>query len=243
MTMSDEALVFPRVPPQGFTVPGDVVELLRARSRSDYVLDHGPTREEVKPGWWAKQGIEIAFPSTIDGQARLTRRDLFAMADEAEAGDGEALLRFLWHTLAWGSADSRRNNLQRITNSKANVATLRSAFEAARTGNPHAAYGSLIRPGRAAIPRLGPAFFSKFLYFASAEASPRCLILDARVARSLFRRGWSMAPTYPTRTFSYNWYTDTYAGYCDLLADWAQQAGDGVTADMLERALFEQGKG
>jgi len=80
---------------------------------------------------------------------------------------------------------------------------------------------------------------ASFLYFASEGAQQRCLILDARVARSLFDLGWSIAPTYPTKTFSYNWYTDTYVSYCELLSRWAEVAG---TADMFERALFDAGR-
>jgi hypothetical protein len=95
------------------------------------------------------------------------------------------------------------------------------AFEAARDSDPATAYSALIRRGDAQIPHFGPAFFSKFLYFASGNTTPRCLILDARVARSLWALGWSIAPTYRGRSFNYNWYTDTYVAYCSLLGSWA----------------------
>lgn len=51
-----------------------------------------------------------------------------------------------------------------------------------------------------------------------------------------------MAPTYPTRTYSYNWYTATYVSYCELLERWAYQSGAEVTPDMFERALFDAGR-
>lgn len=152
------------------------------------------------------------------------------------------LLSFVWHVLAWGSGTAHRNNSMRINGCRANVELLRQAYDAARAGDPRAAYRSLIGPGRAAIPQFGPAFFSKFLYFRCGEESPRCLILDARVARSLFGFGWNMAPTYPTTSVSYNWHTLTYVSYCDLLHTWALEAGRAVTPDLLERALFDSGR-
>ncbi len=241
MTVHDEVPVFSKLPPPDLAAPVGLVGIVRAKSRSNYILDHGFTPQDVEPGWWTRQGAEIGFPSTVDGVAKLTRRDLFEMADGVSTGGGNELLPFVWHVLAWGSGDSRRNNLRRIQSCRTEAELLRRAFDAARKGDRRGAYGLLIRPGGAVIPWFGPAFFSKFLYFASGEASPACLILDARVARAMYPT-WKMAPTYPTRTFSYNWYTDTYVAYCELLTRWAQEAGGSATADMFERALFEFGK-
>ena len=159
------------------------------------------------------------------------------MADNVS--DDDSLLCFLWHVLAWGSGTSRRNNDRRIASCKQHVPLLRDAFEASRSSEPRTAYGMLIRRGGAQIPHFGPAFFSKFLYFANDNSTPRCLILDARVARSLWNLGWSMAPKYRGHSFSYNWYTDTYVSYCALLESWAAASEHKITADMFERALFD----
>lgn len=231
---------FCKVAPPGLAATRSLMDVVNAKDRSDYIIAHGFTREEIQPQWWARHEIEITFPSMINGVSKLTRGDLFAMAETARS-DGD-LLRFVWHVLAWGSGKARRNNLKRIESCRANTRLLRQAFDAAQAGDPRKAYSSLIRPGRAAIPYLGPAFFSKLLYFASEGVQQRCLILDARVARSLFNLGWSIAPTYPTRNFTYNWYTDTYVSYCELLARWADVAGTAGTADMFERALFDAGR-
>ncbi|WP_159081696.1 8-oxoguanine DNA glycosylase OGG fold protein [Nocardioides sediminis] len=114
-----------------------------------------------------------------------------------------------------------------------------------RASQVEEAYSTLIKRGGGMIPWLGPAFFSKFLYFANGhretgDENARCLILDARVARSLYLAGWSMAPTYrsETGTFSYNWYTETYVSYCQVLEGWTAEVGRS-TADMFERALFQ----
>lgn len=93
------------------------------------------------------------------------------------------------------------------------------------------------------IPGLGPAFFTKVLYFASETTTgTRCLILDARVAANLYSAGWKTLP-HRGGNFSYNWFTTTYVDYCELLARWAEEAsqelGTTVWPDEIERTLFE----
>lgn len=200
------------------------------------MLGHGFATSTIGPQWWAARGLEISLPTTIDGAHYLTRGDIFAMASDVD--DDESLLSFLWHVLAWGSGTARRNNTRRIDSCSQNITLLRECFDAAREGECRAAYRALVRPGGAVIPWFGPAFFTKFLYFASNAADPRCLILDARVARALQNIGWTMAPNYPSKSFSYNWYTDTYVSYCSLLTAWA--ADNATSADILERLLFQQ---
>ncbi|MBZ2195414.1 hypothetical protein KCQ71_04575 [Ruania sp. N2-46] len=187
----------------------------------------------------------ILTPQEPDGVARLTRSDLFRLAQPLanDPEDDAPYLTLLWHVLSWGSGTSRRNNLDRINAfvkgdaRGRNVRLLRDATRAARSGNPREAYGTLIRRGGGMIPSLGPAFFTKYLYFAGAgTVANRCLILDARVATSLHEAGWSTIPR-----GSYNWYTDMYAEYVDLLHRWAEtitKSGIPTQADEIERALF-----
>lgn len=203
-----EAPAFSRTAPSDLTPPAWLLKSLSETDRTGYIDRHGFGRAQLKPEWWLERGITIHLPSSEDGEPVLTRGDLFQMADHVS--DDGSLLVFLWHVLAWGSGTSRRNNDRRINSCKQHIPLLRVAFNAARGSDARTAYGTLIRRGGAEIPHFGPAFFSKFLYFASNDSTPRCLILDARVARSLWSMGWSMAPTYRGRSFSYNWYTDTY---------------------------------
>jgi hypothetical protein len=123
--------------------------------------------------------------------------------------------------LVWGSGTSRRQNTRRleafadIASRGERISLLREAAGAAVDGDPHRAYGLLIRRGGGVIPALGPSYFTKFLYFAGAGAvAHRCAILDARVAQSLHGAGRSDLPDGWA-----NWYTDTYASYCDVLPD------------------------
>lgn len=229
---------FAREAPTGLVPPAWLLSAVSRSSRSEYIGEHGFTEKQIGSAWWAARGVPLQLSPGADGVLRLTRGDLFLMAGQV-SDDEDSLLTFLWYGLAWGSGTSRRNNDRRILSSRTQSPLLREAFSAARAGDPRAAYSTLIRKGGAVIPYLGPAFFSKFLYFASEGAHPRSLILDARVARSLYELGWSIAPTYPRRTFSYNWFTDTYVSYCDLLGTWATEVGGDAGPDMFERALFE----
>lgn len=238
--MADE-VSFSRVVPSGIAKPVELLDKGAQASRDEYVLDHGLTRSGIAHEWWTSREIEIRFPSNVGGKERLTRRDLFELGQKADSGD--EILDFVWHVLAWGSGRRNRNNLKRITSCTDQIDLLREAIEAARAGDARAAYSTLVR-GRA-IPYLGPAFFTKILYFASGSDDPRCLILDARVARSLYRLGWSISPTYPSRNFSYRWYTDTCESYCETLTEWAAErasASGPLRADVLERLLFERGR-
>ncbi|MHA7132459.1 8-oxoguanine DNA glycosylase OGG fold protein [Oerskovia turbata] len=95
----------------------------------------------------------------------------------------------------------------------------------------------------ARVPGLGPAFFTKVLYFVGGEelqvrGAVRCRILDARVVGSLRSSGWESLPK-----GNYNWFADTYVSYCELSARWAGELsvdiGRSVEADEIERVLFD----
>jgi hypothetical protein len=97
--------------------------------------------------------------------------------------------------------------------------------------DPGGAYALLLRPSPGAITYLGPAFFTKFLYFAgSGSPDHPCLILDARVAMSLHAIGWTSLRTGGA------WPTWTYLRYLGLLSRWASEHG--VAPDELELTLF-----
>jgi hypothetical protein len=251
--------------------------LRRLGDRENFVCGHGFADSQIGSTWWNRSlelaglgQFEVSVDPNGHGSERLTRTELFELArtlktgslDEdtvgapAEADEAwmATYLRFLWHVLAWGSGTSRRHNGERIEAFASadarmrNVKLLRNAAHHARDRqNPRDAYSCLIRKGGGKIPGLGPAFFTKFLYFVGAgDPAHSCLILDSRVAESLFLAGWDTLPRYERDgkwNYSYNWHTDTYVGYCDLLRQWAVGAGTRlgyeVSPDEIERALFD----
>lgn len=229
----------------------------RLGRRDTYVLDHGFDARSVGPDWW-KDHLRAqrlnhtvrTFPSPLG--ERLTRANLFELGRTVTRLDStdDQVLVFLWHVLAWGTGPGQRGNIRRIQSFAhaedriRNTELLREAARLARFGDPAAAYRALIRRGGGQIPGLGPAFFTKYLYFASeGTEGTRALILDARVAGALARAGWSSLPRQTGGGYSYNWYTATYASYCHLLHTWAAQESEKrdtpVYPDEIERALFQ----
>ncbi|MBO1765930.1 hypothetical protein [Allobranchiibius sp. GilTou38] len=223
------------------------------------MLEHGFHEGSIGSVWWNKQLHIQGLGQRVGlfehgGAQRLTGGDLFRLAQPASRSDAtdNDVLTFLWHVLARGTGPSQRGNRQRIeafvppAARERNVARLKEANSHARDGDVAAAYRCLIRRGGGQIRGLGPAFFTKLLYF-SSEGTPgtRCLILDARVAESLAEAGWSSLPCSSRNRYSYNWFTTTYDSYCKLLREWAETAsnsrGSEVWPDEIERALFDRG--
>ncbi len=178
----------------------------------------------------------------LEGASSMTisRGELFSMAGSLDSD--RDVLRLLWHVLAWGSGSRLRLNRRRLDGiSKAPgaaAAALRDAARLSRT-DPEAAYRCLSPGTGTPLPYLGPAFFTKYLYFAGAGAPDHpCLIIDSRVAHALNTRcGWT------TLRSGGNWPPETYQRYCTLLARWAREESDRsgrqVCADQIERWLFE----
>lgn len=212
------------LPPADLILPIYVREGLG--DRADRVVGQGFDESELRLEWWndeLKQAGLGSFLVSTDpngsGAQRLTRGEIFQLAAGPTLAADEAILNLLWHVLAWGSGTSRRNNRARIKafadpgSAAANLALLRTAATHARAGVVAVAYSCLIRRGGGMIPGLGPAFFTKFLYFVGAgNPSHTCLILDARVASSLHDSGWVGIPRRRTGagwSYSANWYTTT----------------------------------
>lgn len=247
--------------PKGTVPPEWIVEKLRETDHQSYILDHGFSDEQLSIKWFQDElnsagldRFQVSInPNGAEGiHDRLTRGDLFALASRVESEDD--VLNVLWHVLIWGHGKAKKNGRRRIAAFKSdgdrrkNIDLLTHASALARQGNVTNAYKTLIRQGGARIPYLGPAFFTKFLYFNSdIETGQICPILDARVAKSIYRStGWDMHPASPRDKpdeFSANWYTSTYEEYCDLLTEWgtaiSADIGRYVAHDELERALFE----
>lgn len=200
----------------------------------------------VSPGWWTNALARRRLPggpleATYDSEhgAQISRRTIFELAARTDSPDG--VLRLLWHTLAWGGGRKARLMSKRLDSVAANperaVSALRDAATAA-PANPADAYKILYPAGRTVLKYLGPAFFTKYLYFAGggAPAHP-CAILDSVVATNLQLRGW-------VGLRSAGWSDVTYGRYCGLLASWAREAskriGRPVAADEFEFLLYRK---
>jgi hypothetical protein len=215
-------------------LPDRAIAEIRSVTAEDYIDNHAI---DVGRSWWSETLGEYGFDDTVAAET-IRRADIFAMADAA-ADEPAAALTLLWNALAWGSGSGRRNNRARIAAVAADRdAATRLLQETARRSrcNPAEAYDLLYPGNRTAISDLGPAFFTKYLYFAGA-GSPQhpSSILDENVARALNETcGWRTLPLK-------NWYATAYGRYALLLALWVDEHSFG-RRDVIERWLFEEGK-
>lgn len=178
--------------------------------------------------WWSDHGITIEL-------AELNRDALFALAAQCRESPDADWVSFLWHVLAWGVMGDYRN-APRIVTSAADAEQrarlndiLCAAAEASHRGDIHSAYTAI----RGKVPRLGLAFFSKFLYFtADRELSgPSCVILDSRVSAAAF--------TLVGRDYSDGKAT-TYERFCNDMHKWSQQFD--APADVIEFRMYQFGQ-
>ncbi|MGW1467736.1 8-oxoguanine DNA glycosylase OGG fold protein [Streptomyces sp. NPDC002308] len=170
----------------------------------------------------------------------VDRRTVFAAAAHAttpEGGRDLLLSALVWGTgiNAWGV--SRRTRIFRENDPARLDERIALARAEVARGAPVAAYRVLNDP-RGRVKRLGPAFFSKFLYFATADrpAGGRWpLIIDRNVVRAL----GDLRPD-EKWVVGDRWNSATYARYLDLAHGWAERWG--TAPDVVERKLFDHGR-
>ncbi|MGW0844519.1 8-oxoguanine DNA glycosylase OGG fold protein [Streptomyces sp. NPDC002787] len=210
------------------------------------------------PAYWS--GVE-PWPDRLLDRARteaspVSRDDVTAATREAvERGEwAEALVAsYVWGQGRTGYGPHR---LKEILAESAVKATLATAGAGLREEGPVAAYRSL----RGAVKGLGPAFFTKFLYFLDRATDgptapgPRALILDQRVARVLrayaTRVGSEMGMASAADIAAWIWSDNGWTSHrYDVYLRWmtataGQLARSGINwpepggPDLLELALF-----
>lgn len=190
----------------------------------------------VDPGRWPADIANLLQGQVHDG--RLSRGAVI----DAGARDGRGwslfVVSFVWGWGRTGYGPTRLSRIRTATADKAIRAVLDEALAALDTLGPVAAYHRLL----GAVPGWGPAFFTKWLYFADqAGGRSRALILDNRVAHRL-QQLTGMPYLVDRRRRSLRWTTYRYAVY----VAWAHAAADQITeatrsqvlADLIELALF-----
>jgi hypothetical protein len=188
----------------------------------------------INPEWWEKLLIEHGMTADTLVSSSPTRADVFALGDAAlsSAHDAEVLL---WNAVAWGAGKKPRlirKRMAAVEQDRPRLPELLREAAVMSRSDPVAAYARL-RPRANAIKYLGPAFFTKFLYFAGCgNPDHPCCILDDRVAHSLQSAGWK---SLPRRS---DWWPSTYGRYVDLLIRWKKEVG-AARLDLIERYLFD----
>lgn len=136
--------------------------------------------------------------------------------------------------MMWGVGDGDGRGAWRIAEGLRTDGTLDTIVASAglvREGDTVAAYQRLSRvPGH--LDKVGESFFTKWLWIASTgfDVSPRPLILDEQVMKSLLALQWRE---------DVRGYAKRYLAYLEQAHQWA--ASLGVDPEAIERALFEAG--
>ncbi|QGU07784.1 hypothetical protein COCCU_09300 [Corynebacterium occultum] len=173
----------------------------------------------------------------------ISRTQLFELADWARESR-EGALTLLWNSMAWAEGRANRNNrrrIRRISDDAERIADLLSAASRLSLLDAEAAYTRLLHGARTpAIPTVGAAVFSKYLYFSGGgRPGHRNLMMDGAVAAGLVEAGWEGFRRN-------NWSTTEYHEYLELLDRWQQVLKPEfprLRGDMVERALWFRGAG
>ncbi|MFF9351537.1 hypothetical protein [Streptomyces sp. NPDC014734] len=186
--------------------------------------------------WWPRR---LADLPRVGRWPIVDRRSVFRMAEHTDTPEGRRDL--LMAALVWGTGTRAREVARRARVFHANDPDrlderIRSAKAEIDGGDPVAAY-RVLNDRHARVKHLGPAFFSKYLYFATADrpaGERRPLIIDSNVALALNElsdQEWRA---------NERWDSTKYASYLELAHAWAERWG--TEPDVVERKLFDRGK-
>ncbi|MBM9505932.1 8-oxoguanine DNA glycosylase OGG fold protein [Actinacidiphila acididurans] len=188
-------------------------------------------------GWWPGELDECPREGLWP---RVDRRTVFGIAQRAESLEGRRHL--LVAALVWGSGTKARSVKRRGRIFERECVAkvdkkLGDALKTLHEKGSSAAYFGFNNNDHQRIAYLGPAFFTKVLYFAGHDSRTdlRPLILDSVVSRTL-RQAKAVDGTWP----GYGWTTPQYTRYLEVVHEYAERRG--VLPDQVEAALFARGK-
>ncbi|QEN15934.1 hypothetical protein ACRDU6_27475 [Mycolicibacterium sp. ELW1] len=203
---------------------------------------------KFKSSWWTDKyftgGLAHFWPPRLDqlepdkdGYRWLSRDEVFGIA----ATDSEHReLHTAVAAYVWGIAKNAYliGRLVRAftTNGDAVESNLRLAASTLTADGAVAAYESMLPGGPAHIKYMGPAYFTKFLFFTgyrnSAVAGLRPLVLDMRVATALRSRG-----VFGPKVGDGGWPSSIYERYLTYC-----QAQNPDDPEAVEEELFNEGR-
>ncbi len=178
-----------------------------------------------------------AWPTGFPTTGVVWRRDVFAVAEAWRRGDATPR-QLLSAVLMWGYGPIGYGpwRTARSLEGDADGVRLARALDPLRAAAPGeevlaTAYRRLRDPRESRLPRLGPAFFTKLLYFAGyrrGAGGPQPLILDSVVARRLPPDAGVRRPS--------AWGAGEWLSYLRWAADQAGRRG--IEPEEVEMALF-----
>jgi hypothetical protein len=211
-------------------------------AREEYVLGQGFERELAYcKGLFPDKRM---WPSELDqlpvasaGTFNIDRRLVFAIAQRvvAELDNPWAAAQLHAAIALWGAKKGRSRQRAVKPFADENLPKhLTAAIKLVRGEGPNSAYGALSRYKPLWVRGLGPAYFTKLLYFAGYGDTPHMpnpLIMDNFVIEGL--TALTKQPWKESRS--------DYMRYLDLAQHWGHELG--AEPDVIERRLFQIGKG
>jgi hypothetical protein len=186
-----------------------------------------------EPGKWKLDSQALGCEMLAAGEIR--RSDVFATGD---VGSWRLFcLSYIWGQGDLGYGPARFDRIIDNTPRVRLITVVDEAVNRLRGCGPLSAYDYLRGDAhRCAVPYWGPAFFTKFLYFADTASGPwKALILDQRVAREV--ADLSRMPHFVNRAGkARRWTAFRYGVYLAWMAQTSAQYK--VQPDLLEYALF-----
>lgn len=180
---------------------------------------------------------KILEDNGLDARGRkwINRDDLFVLGQRVRTPDDA--IEFYVAVCSWGVGNKARDVYRRIAPLKQPEAGDRLLRGIAAVQGPHgsarAGFEAFSSTDNAKLKGLGPAFFTKLLYFAAGEPTAghggHPLILDQKVATAI---GW------PAKTW---WSVEEYTNYLDLVDETGRMFHPIPRTDCIEYALFLSG--
>jgi hypothetical protein len=191
----------------------------------DALIEYWPEQLEACPEW-----------SETSGMLKVTRDDVFRVAESEHPlrNVRTAVAAYVWgigknaYQVGWMVRAFTRNESRDL------IEKLDRAVATMTELGPVEAYASMISSeGLNKVHYMGPAYFTKFLYFVGYRFTPpgkiAPLILDKRVATAL--RRWNLRPDLADG----NWSADDYNWYLDYASR------QKISAEAVERTLLMSG--
>lgn len=186
--------------------------------------------------WTDRWPAEVEIPPLLanckaDEGRSVSRKRLFELG-ESVSTKADAL-NFYFAVCAWGAGTSALSVSRRIRSLKEPDGSdkIHEALQAVKELDGDKAYSAFNDGSQHRVPYLGPAFFTKLMYFLAGQPSTdntrHPLILDSLVARAL---GWSKTS---------GWKTEEYSLYLDVIEDVHRRWKAKVPTDVIEYMLFQ----
>jgi hypothetical protein len=209
------------------------VEEARRKLGGDDVRSHAIT---FNPAQW--QPHASALPERALSTGCISRGDVFEIAAQQDADWRLFCASYIWGQGRTGYGKARFEQIIQQTPPEQLSTVIAGARGRLAACGPLSAYACLRGTGSArTVPRWGPAFFTKLLYFAHTGPAPgSALILDNLTATAV--AAITGLPNFVSRhSGSRRWTEYRYGVYLAWMNQVA--AEQGVSPDFLEYALFE----